>query len=143
MNKRKATLVATVLVAAVGVGGWTGLSWANGHGGHGQMNHGQMDHGATHEAGYGAVPGGASPSTRAYMEANEIMHADMAIEFTSDADIDFAKGMIPHHEGAIAMAQIVLEHEEDPEIRTLAQEIIAAQESEISFLRDCLAARGH
>lgn len=59
----------------------------------------------------------------------------MAIEFTSDPDVDFARGMIPHHQGAIDMARVVLEHGQDPEIRALAEAIIAAQEQEIAFLR--------
>jgi uncharacterized protein (DUF305 family) len=103
------------------------------------MDHGShgMDHGDH------AMSDDATPSTRAFIAANDAMHEGMAIAFTGDADIDFAKGMIPHHEGAIAMAQIVLEHGEDPEIRALAEEIIAAQEAEIDMLRDWLAERGH
>jgi uncharacterized protein (DUF305 family) len=65
----------------------------------------------------------------------------MAIEFTSDPDVDFARGMIPHHQGAIDMARVVLEHGQDPEIRALAEAIIAAQEEEIAFLRSWLEKR--
>jgi uncharacterized protein (DUF305 family) len=82
------------------------------------------------------------PAVAAYQAANDKMHEDMAMSFTGDPDVDFAKGMIPHHEGAIAMAEIVLEYGEDEEIRQLAEEIIAAQESEIDFLQQWLAKRG-
>lgn len=63
--------------------------------------------------------------------------------YTGDPDVDFAQGMIPHHEGAIAMAEIVLEHGEDDEIRQLTKSIIAAQESEIAFLKAWLQRHGY
>jgi uncharacterized protein (DUF305 family) len=95
-----------------------------------------QDHGA-HGAHGAAEPD--TPSTAAFIAANDRMHTDMAIEFTGDPDVDFARGMIPHHQGAIDMANVVLEFGSDPEIRRLAEEIIAAQEAEIAFLRDWLA----
>ncbi|MCA1773499.1 MAG: DUF305 domain-containing protein [Halomonas sp.] len=79
----------------------------------------------------------------AYKAANDKMHEDMGMSYTGDPDVDFAEGMIPHHKGAIAMAEIVLEHGEDEEIRQLAEEIIAAQEDEIAFLEEWLECKGH
>lgn len=48
--------------------------------------------------------------------------------------------MIGHHQGAIDMARILLEHGQDPDLRHLAEEIIEAQEAEIEFLRNWIAA---
>ena len=67
------------------------------------------------------------------------MHKDMAVPLTGDADVDFLAGMIPHHQGAIDMAQVVLKHGKDPKVRKLAQEIIAAQKKEIAMMQAWLA----
>ena len=78
-------------------------------------------------------------STTEFRAANARMHRDMDIAFTGNADRDFAAGMIPHHEGAIAMARIQLRHGTSPEMRKLAEDIIRAQEAEIAQLRAFLA----
>jgi uncharacterized protein (DUF305 family) len=92
---------------------------------------------------HGAAPAAAEPaSTKAFRAANDKMHKDMDIKFSGNADIDFFKGMIPHHQGAIDMARVVLQHGKDPETKKLAEEIIAAQEKEIAFMRDWLKKRG-
>lgn len=80
----------------------------------------------------------AAPSTTAYIDANAKMHAAMAIDFTGNADVDFVRGMIGHHQGAIDMAKIVLENGADPEVRLLAQNVIAAQTAEIDWMRKWL-----
>ncbi len=84
----------------------------------------------------------ATPATQAFIAANDAMHKGMAIEFTGNADVDFVRGMIPHHQSAVDMARIVLEHGADPEVRKFAEGVIAAQEAEIKWMTDWLAANG-
>ena len=58
------------------------------------------------------------------------------------ADVRFMQGMIPHHQGAIDMANVVLQFGEDEEIKKLANDIIAAQTAEIAWMREWLARKG-
>lgn len=76
-----------------------------------------------------------------YDSAMKTMHAGMmSVKPTGNADVDFVQGMIPHHQGAIDMAKVVLEKGKDPEIKKLAEGIIKAQESEIKLMNDWLKA---
>lgn len=62
--------------------------------------------------------------------------ADVTVTATpavvSDLDLNFIDSMVPHHEGAIQMAELALERAEHQEIRELAQAIISAQQDEIT-----------
>jgi uncharacterized protein (DUF305 family) len=92
------------------------------------MDHSKMDHSMMGQGGM-------------YDGAMKTMHEGMAsVKPTGDADVDFVAGMIPHHQGAIDMAKVVLEKGADPEIKKLAEGIIAAQESEIKLMNDWLKA---
>ncbi len=84
-----------------------------------------------------------TPSTEGYKAAMDKMHADMmGTAYTGDADADFVRGMIPHHQGAIDMAKVELKHGKDPVIRKLAEGVIKAQEAEIKQMQDWLKAHG-
>ena len=56
---------------------------------------------------------------------------EMALETAEPFDREFIDMMVPHHQGAIAMARVVLEKGQDSEVKELAQEIIDAQSREI------------
>ncbi len=61
--------------------------------------------------------------------------AGMNVPATGDIDRDFTLMMIPHHQGAIDMAQALLRHGKNEELRALARGIIAKQEEEIAMMR--------
>ncbi len=77
-----------------------------------------------------------APSSKALMDSHHKMMKDMDITPTGDADADFVAMMIPHHEGAVDMAKIELQYGKDPELRKLAENIVAAQEKEIAFMKE-------
>ena len=86
-----------------------------------------------------AVPAAEAPSTVALRAANMKMHQEMDIAYTGDADVDFAKAMIPHHQGAVEMAKVQLAHGKDAKLRKLARDIVKAQEKEIKLMQAFLA----
>lgn len=84
----------------------------------------------------------SAPWAMAYSAANAVMHAGMAITYSENPDLDFARAMLAHHQGAVAMAQIQLQHGTDPEMRALAQVIIDAQAAEIAQMQAFIATLG-
>jgi uncharacterized protein (DUF305 family) len=118
----------------------------SGHGSHGTHG-GHAPAAAGGHAGHGshaAAPASQvdTPATKAYREANAKMHKEMDIRFTNDADADFIRAMIPHHQGAIDMAKVVLQHGKDEQTKKLAADVIREQEREIAEMREWLRKRG-
>jgi uncharacterized protein (DUF305 family) len=66
------------------------------------------------------------------------MMAGMAVKSSGDIDRDFAAMMIPHHRGAIEMAQSELRYGSNEQLRRIAQEIIVDQQQEITAIHFAL-----
>jgi len=99
-----------------------------------------MVHGGAEDAAASTDTEGAS-FTDAYVDAMNEMHGPMmAGVMAEDPDVAFVRGMIPHHQGAIDMAKIVLQHGDDSQVRDWAARIIAAQEGEIAEMQAWLEA---
>jgi uncharacterized protein (DUF305 family) len=88
-----------------------------------------------HSMAHAAAPAASSPSTEAYQKGGEKMMKDMDGPYSGNADKDFVSHMIPHHEGAVSMAEVELKYGKDPEIRKLAKNVIKAQQQEIAFMK--------
>jgi uncharacterized protein (DUF305 family) len=107
--------VAFLLAACGGVGsGQQGNE--SGGGGHGQMDHGQMGHDSMGMGSKG-------------------MAKQMVMENGKYSDRAFIDAMVPHHQGAIAMAEVALNNAEHEEIIKLSRNIIASQQAEIEELK--------
>lgn len=89
-----------------------------------------------------AADASASASTKAFQQGGEKMMKDMDAPYTGNADKDFVAHMIPHHQGAVSMAQVELKYGKDPEMRKMARDIIKAQQKEIAFMKKWQARHG-
>lgn len=77
----------------------------------------------------------------AYAKGMNTMHSDMILGIAEPvADMAFARGMLPHHIGAVDMAKVQLQYGTDEEMRKLAQDIIDAQQPEIELIQNWIAA---
>ena len=81
-------------------------------------------------------------AAKANAAATDGMMKNMKMTYSDNADADYIKGMIPHHQGAIEMAKVALQYAKDPEVLKLAGEVVKAQEAEISFMQDWLKRMG-
>jgi uncharacterized protein (DUF305 family) len=96
--------VAFVLAGCGGAGG--GQHGSGSGGGMAGMDHGQMDHGSMG------------------MGSGE-MARRMVMENGKYSDERFIDAMVPHHQGAIAMAKVALKNAEHDEIRGLSRNIVS------------------
>ena len=112
-----------------------------------QMMQGRMGQGGTMPSQMGpggmqttpAQPTAVSASTKAYLDAAEKMHAPMMQGMQAqDPDAAFVRGMIPHHQGAIDMAKVVLQYGKDPQVKKWANDVIREQQREIGEMEEWL-----
>jgi len=109
-------LAVACLLAACGGAGVGQQGDESGGGGHGQMDHGQMNHGSM---GMGSKD----------------MARQMVVQDGKYSARRFIDAMVPHHQGAVAMARVALENAEHEEIKELSRNIVSTQQAEIEELK--------
>lgn len=93
-----------------------------------------------YEAWYGEAPATLNYGHSGMMNMGSV-EGDLALlKAASDFDIEFINQMIPHHEMAIMMAQMLQSSTERDEMKTLADNIITSQAREIDMMRSWRAA---
>jgi uncharacterized protein (DUF305 family) len=110
-----ALLLAVALILAA-CGGAGGGQQGSGSGGMAGMDHSQMGHGSMGMGSKG-------------------MARQMVMENGKYSDRRFIDAMVPHHQGAIAMAEVALKNAQHEEIIQLSRKIISSQQAEIEELK--------
>jgi uncharacterized protein (DUF305 family) len=82
-----------------------------------------------------SAPAAEAPYLAENVAAMTKMMIDMGIRPSGDVDADFVAMMVPHHQGAIEMAQAELRYGRNEALRRMAQEIIVTQQQEIAAMR--------
>lgn len=82
-----------------------------------------------------------SKATRAYKDAMQTMHKNMRVPLSGNADVDFVRQMIPHHQGALEMAKIQQRYGHDPKLKKFNDWVITAQTQEIAQMKNWLDRR--
>jgi hypothetical protein len=128
-------------IAALGVFGLTGVLGAS----LALAIHGLADSGSVMGSGHdhaGKIPSshGASDASQStfYSEmakVNARMHEGMDVVPCGDVEQDFMRMMIPHHQGAVDMALVLLKYGRDEKLKRLAQSIVVEQAQEIAYMR--------
>jgi uncharacterized protein (DUF305 family) len=109
-------LAVAFLLSACGGAGSSQQGDGSAGGDHGQMDHGQMGHGSMGMGSKG-------------------MAKQMVMENGKYSDKAFIDAMVPHHQGAIAMAEVALKNAEHEQIIQLSRNIISSQQAEIEELK--------
>jgi uncharacterized protein (DUF305 family) len=84
---------------------------------------------------FGSAPAAEAPYLAENVSAMTKMMIDMGIRPSGDVDVDFVAMMVPHHWGAIEMAQAELRYGRNEPLRRMAQGIIVTQLQEITAMR--------
>jgi len=84
---------------------------------------------------FGSAPVSEAPYLAENVSAMTKMMIDMSVRPSGDVDTDFVAMMVPHHQGAIEMAQAELRYGRNQPLRRMAQEIIVTQLQEITAMR--------
>jgi uncharacterized protein (DUF305 family) len=112
---------ALILTACGGAGDGQQGSGSGAHGEHGMAENGGMDHDQMDHGSMGMGSGG--------------MARQMVMQNGKYSDEAFIDAMVPHHQGAIAMANVALENAEHEEIKELSRNIVSTQHAEIEELK--------
>jgi uncharacterized protein (DUF305 family) len=108
-----------------------------------QLAYAQHQHGAVESQNPPVSVGGQLFASQMDAGMKKMMNDMHSPGYTGNPDVDFLAMMIPHHEGAVEMARLVLIYGKDPLTRRLAEEIIASQTAEIAAMRQRVAILRH